>query len=506
MSQLIPLKTNPYTYHGMTVSICPTCARSVPATIQERDGKMYMAKSCPDHGRFRTIIASDAAWYKQALQYRVPGKLPRQFQTTTESGCPQDCGVCPEHEQVNALPVIEITDLCNLECPICYADNKGKYMMTRDEMARCLDTLEASGSPVDAIVMVGGEPTAHPRMIELIEQCYERSFVTRVVVATNGILIGSRKDLARRMADVGAYVLFQLDSLDPSKNEFMRGDEMVQRREDALGMLQMHGIDTTLMAVAVKGLNDDEIGALTKFALDSDFLSGIDISTISYSGSGGSRMGFDPMNRITGTDLLTCVTEQTDFLDKSDFVPLMHPHPQCGAASYILCLDDGSYMPLVRLGDRERYQSALMKSFIVVPDDEHEDYVQHILDHVWSHQDEYESADVILRTIKKACEQAYPCHTELSERDRSRVIERYIKNIYLHNYMDSHSLDAAALRQCSCMQVLPDGRMIPDCSYRTIHRASDARFQTSSIGHGNDGLRQKLVQLSKRPESTKRPE
>lgn len=499
MSELLQIKRNPYTYHGLTVSICPTCTKSVPATIQERDGKMYMAKTCPEHGRFKTIIASDAEWYKQALQHRVPGMMPRQHQTVTQHGCPQDCGVCPEHEQVNALPVIEITDLCNLECPVCYADNKGKYMMTREEMARCLDTLEASGSPVDAIVMVGGEPTAHPRMIELIEQCYERSFVSRVVVATNGILIGTRKDLARRMADVGAYVLFQLDSLDPSKNKLMRGDEMIQRRDDALGMLKMHEIDTTLMAVAVKGLNDDEMGALTKFALDSDFLSGIDIATIAYTGAGGSQVGFDPMNRMTGTDILDDVVAQTGFLDKSDFVPMLHPHPQCGAVSYVLCLDDGSYVPLIRLGERETYRQAMMKSFIVVPDDEHEDYMTHVLDYVWSHQDEYENGEVILRTLKKAADEIFPCDVALTERERARRVEKYIKNIYLHNYMDAHSLDAGALRQCSCMQVLPDGRMIPDCSYRTIHRATDPRFNERMIGHGNDGLRHQLVQLSKRP-------
>ena len=50
--------------------------------------------------------------------------------------------------------------------------------------------------------------------------------------------------------------------------------------------------------------------------------------------------------------------------------------------------------------------------------------------------------------------------------------------------MDQHSLDAGALRKCSCMQVTPDGKMIPDCSYRVIHRASDPRFKGATSGAG----------------------
>ena len=65
--------------------------------------------------------------------------------------------------------------------------------------------------------------------------------------------------------------------------------------------------------------------------------------------------------------------------------------------------------------------------------------------------------------------------------------------------MDEHSFDAGALRKWAGMQVLPAGRMIPDCSYRTIHRASDPRFQApgGGQGRGNDGLRHKLVRLGR---------
>ena len=63
--------------------------------------------------------------------------------------------------------------------------------------------------------------------------------------------------------------------------------------------------------------------------------------------------------------------------------------------------------------------------------------------------------------------------------------------------MDDHSFDAAVLRKCTSMQIIPDGRMIPNCGYRVIHRQSDPRWQKQrhAVGHGVDGLRRQLQVL-----------
>ena len=227
-------KANPYTYLNMTVSICPQCHRSLPGAIKERDGKVFMSKSCPEHGRFQTLIASDATIYKNTQSVTSPSLMLRQYQTKTTQGCPQDCGVCPEHEQNNAVPVIEITNYCNLDCPICFADNNHDYMMSTEEFEKCLDILEASDSDVDILVLTGGEPTAHPKIVELVELAYKRKRIPRVGLATNGILLAKREHLVKQLADVGAYVLFQLDSTDSSKNQVLRGNEMTSYREKAL--------------------------------------------------------------------------------------------------------------------------------------------------------------------------------------------------------------------------------------------------------------------------------
>ena len=52
-----------------------------------------------------------------------PPEMPRTFNTPVQWGCPYDCGLCPDHQQHSCLSLIEITDHCNLTCPICYAES-----------------------------------------------------------------------------------------------------------------------------------------------------------------------------------------------------------------------------------------------------------------------------------------------------------------------------------------------------------------------------------------------
>jgi uncharacterized radical SAM superfamily Fe-S cluster-containing enzyme len=492
-------KANPYTYLGLTVSICPTCHKAIPASIKEKDNKVYMSKSCPDHGRFKSIIASDAEWYKAAQQQTSPSLMLRKYQTKTEKGCPHDCGVCPEHEQNNTVPVIEITNICNLDCPVCFADNHHDYLMTDEELDTCLDILDASASDIDVLILSGGEPTAHPRLIELIKKAYARPRIPRVAIATNGILLAKKESLVKELADVGAYVLFQLDSMDASKNKIIRGNEMTRYREQALENLEKHGVQTSILMTVIAGVNDDELGSLLNYALSKRFICGFEAQTMSYTGQGGRTMAFDPMTRVTETDLIHNVSDQSGgVVSMKDFVPMPHPHPNCVAITYMFMLNDGSAIPFVRFMENELYWEAIKGQFIAHPDEKHEAMLKRMIEHVYANESTIERGPAVLSTLKEMLDGLYPPDREVSREARLRIVQRYVKNVFLHNYMDDHSFDAAVLRKCTSMQVIPDGRMIPNCGYRVMHRPSDPRWQKSkkhNPGHGVDGLRRQLTVL-----------
>ncbi len=488
------IKTSPYTYFGMTVSICPTCQASLPASLLERDGRIYLSKTCPSHGRSTTIVASDAAWYHEALRHASPSVMLRSFQTEVKRGCPLDCGVCPEHQQNNAAPVIEITNVCNIECPVCFADNLQNYHMTDEEMDRCLAVLEASGTQVGVLILTGGEPTAHPRLCELIDRARARPFIPRVAIATNGILLSKKEELVAQLATRGVDVILQLDSRSPEKNRVLRGEEMIALREGALQLLEKHGVRTTILMTVIKGLNDDEVGSIIDYSLSKPFIAGFEAQAMAYTGRGGRHVKFDPMDRVTGTDLIRAAeTQSGGRLLRSDFLPMPHPHPICVAVTYLLRLEDGSYLPFPRFADRDLYREAIAGQFIVSPDERHEALLRRVIDDAWVSSESSDKAPLILRTLKRLLGELFPPGDRLSDEARTRIVERYVKHVFLHHIMDDHSFDAAVLRKCTSMQVLPDGRMIPHCGYRVIHRSSDPRWrQEGSIVHGIDGLRQQL--------------
>src|SRR5215471_10799739 len=82
-----PRQDRPYIYHNFTNSLCHKCLRVVQAKVIIQNNKVYLLKTCPEHGAMRTLLSSDAAYYLTQSQYNKPGTLPKHFQTPVEKGC-----------------------------------------------------------------------------------------------------------------------------------------------------------------------------------------------------------------------------------------------------------------------------------------------------------------------------------------------------------------------------------------------------------------------------------
>ena len=105
-----------------TRSLCPTCRQVIDAQVYLRDDKVYLRKRCPEHGSFEALIFGDARLYTDIARFNKPGTLPRRFATQVQAGCPYDCGLCADHQQHACLGVIEVNNICNLDCPLCFAN------------------------------------------------------------------------------------------------------------------------------------------------------------------------------------------------------------------------------------------------------------------------------------------------------------------------------------------------------------------------------------------------
>ena len=57
-----------------TASICPECNRTIPALVFERDEKIWLTKTCPEHGICEELYFGSARMFKKFAKYFHDGK------------------------------------------------------------------------------------------------------------------------------------------------------------------------------------------------------------------------------------------------------------------------------------------------------------------------------------------------------------------------------------------------------------------------------------------------
>lgn len=476
-------------YHSYSKAICPTCRELVDAARILRDGKVYLRKQCPRDGRSEALISGDADWFLRSLTYIKEGSRPHGFSTPVREGCPADCGLCPDHEQHTCLPIVEITNYCNLECPICLVQNRNNYTMTRAEFARILDGLVEKEGCVDTVNLSGGEPTVHPDFLALLDLA-RRPEIARVSISTNGIRIASDFALCQELARRGVYVNLQLDALtNPALQALRGGGDQLGARERALANLEKAGVRTTIIATVAKGVNDGQIGASVRALLERDFILSLLFQPAAYTGTGGAHFTpHDPLDVLTIPDVIRCVEEQTGgLLQKRDFLPLPCSHPSCFGLSYLLKTDTG-YVPFPRFMDLARYLEIIANRGTIRPDEEFETQMKLTMDELWTGAMQIPDSERILRTTKKCLRLMYPPDRVLELEERLRIGESMVKTVFIHGYMDDYTFEVDRIRKCCTHYALPDGRLMPGCAYNAFFRHRDPRFAGPAGKPGSTGF------------------
>ena len=329
-------KVAPYIFYGQTTSLCSRCLALVPAKIAIEGSCVYYLKRCRAHGVEKALISTDAAYFHLCRDYIKPGDRPLQPQTRTEFGCPYDCGLCPDHEQHSCLALLDVNDHCNLACPVCFAaaGPARPEHKSLDEIAAMLDAIVASEGEPDLVQISGGEPTTHPKILEIIAMAKARP-IRHVMLNTNGLRIARDPDFAAALAGFkpGFEVYLQFDSMKPSALKTLRGADLTRVRQAALENLERHGISTTLVCVMKKGVNDDEAGAIIEHALTWKCVRGVTFQPIQ---DAGRNENFDPArDRMVLSDIRRAVIAAQAGFGEGDIIPLPC-NPESIAIGYAL--------------------------------------------------------------------------------------------------------------------------------------------------------------------------
>ena len=302
--------------------MCEVCYRTVPAKIIGEEGSVYYQKRCPAHGVQKTLISDDLAYWKSQRDWVKPGDRPLQVQARTEHGCPWDCGLCADHEQHSCLAIIEINEACNLACPVCFADSSHHREAHRPltEVEAMLDALVASEGEPDLVQFSGGEPTLHPELFAILDAAKRRP-IRHLMINTNGLRIAREPGFAERLAGYmpGFEVYVQFDSLKREALMELRGADLTRVRAEALEALERAGVSTTLVVTLKKGVNDDEIADIVRFALQWRCVRGVTFQPIQ---DAGRNDGFDvKRHRIVLSEVRRRIAEAGVFV-LEDLIPL----------------------------------------------------------------------------------------------------------------------------------------------------------------------------------------
>lgn len=450
-------KSRPYLYYDHVVSLCEHCLRRIEAKHVIRDDEVWMYKWCPQHGTSKVLIASDAAYWRAGREvYIKPPEMPLRFNTEMRWGCPYDCGLCPDHMQHSCLTILEVTDECNLTCPVCYADS-GPHRTTQRDLAtieRMLDAIVANEGEPDVVQISGGEPTIHRQFFEILDAAKLRP-IRHLMLNTNGIRIANEPGFAERLATYapGFEVYLQFDSFERDALMTLRGADLRQVRERALARLNAVGLSTTLVVTAAKGVNDSEIGKIIDYAAQQPCVRGVTVQPVQFAG----RTDNVSVNtaRLTLTEVRQRILDQTDLFSAEDIIPVPC-NPDALAMGYAL-KTDGGVVPLTRFIGPEALLAGDRNTIVFESD-------RNLKDHVFklfstSHSPESQASGLA----------ALMCCLPLVQTP-GRVTYDKVFRVLIMAFMDAVNFDVRAMKK-SCVHIVqPDGRIIPFESYNLLYR------------------------------------
>ena len=475
-----------------TKSLCPECLKVIDATVYEEDGKVYMRKTCPEHGEFQDLYWSDYEQYVRVEKFRYVGDGLNNPRTETVNGCPYDCGICPNHKSHTVLGIIDVTNRCNLRCPVCFANAAATgyvYEPTKEQIRGMLENLRRNDPvPATALQFSGGEPTVREDLFELIRMAKELGF-RHVEVNTNGLRLAESVEYCKGLREAGmSTVYLQFDGLTPEVYKFTRGRDLLDVKMRAIENLRKAGVKSIVLVVTlIKGVNDNQLGDIIRFAVKNfDVVRCINVQPVSICG----RIPQEEREkmRITITDFMRLCEEQTngkirmnDFYPVPTVVPISKAvgalkgkryveftaHPHCGMATYLF-VENGDIVPITKYGNVDKFIASIQKVYEDAAQGKTKKAKFRLL--------------AALRHIKFSFLRKYVWRV-LREGSYEALGDLQRKSILLSSmhFMDPYNFDLQRVENCVIHYAVPDGRIIPFCTMNSIHRPKIEKQFSMSI-------------------------
>lgn len=450
MRKLTPISTK------KTYSVCPVCLERIPAKLLFQNGSWYMEKFCAQHGKFRTVV-----WRGTAPKLTGWGNYHPPKESEAElPHCPDDCGLCGKHLQSTCCILVEVTDRCNLSCPICFAESGNNALKPEkgvDALFEDFDFLIKKGCKF--IQLSGGEPTVRDDLPEIVSAA-KRAGATSVQLNSNGLRLGREPEFTKRLAEAGLdFVFLQFDGLDDDIYRTLRGGSLLEEKLEAIRVCGENGVGVTLVPTVVPTVNDHQIGAILNFGMkNSPVVRGVHFQPISYFG----RYPEPPKdeNRITLPEIIAAIEQQTEgLIRQTDLAPSSCDHPRCGFHGDFVIMPD-KLISLTPKGSAAASSDCCCKTTSEISPD---------------HKPEEEALrnrNFVARRWKRnlSLESEAANETGTADTDDLMDFDAFLARIAANGFtvtgmafQDAYNLDMERLRRCS-LHVYDEGRIVPFCA------------------------------------------
>ncbi len=166
---------------------------------------------------------------------------------------------------------VSVTDRCDFRCVYCMAEEMTflpkKELLTLEELEIVCQTFMALGTR--KIRLTGGEPLVRRNIMQLIRnigKSVKTGMLDELTITTNGSQLTK---MAEDIAEAGVRRLnISIDTLDPDKFRLITRWGELDKVLEGMKTAQSVGLKIKLNAVALKGVNEDELADMVSWAGD----------------------------------------------------------------------------------------------------------------------------------------------------------------------------------------------------------------------------------------------
>jgi hypothetical protein len=288
-----------------TDSLCPTCVKEVRgeilsgraevrvlvdgkpgeirARIEERDGEIVMTKTCAKHGTFDDVVSVDPQFTRR-IEELFPG---RDYRSPTSKL--RDHGTSTIKYGRGSVLTVDLTNRCNMMCDPCFMDaNQVGFVheLEWEEVQKILDdSLTVQPRRQMSVQFSGGEPSLSPHFLRAIRYARDVGYFC-VQCATNGIRFAQDPEFARQAKEAGLRLAYlQFDGIGEEANSHRKVGNLYDVKLRAIENLHAAGIDVVLVVTVVRGVNDDQVGKVVRFAIENaDKVTVVSFQPVSFTG------------------------------------------------------------------------------------------------------------------------------------------------------------------------------------------------------------------------------